>query len=170
MTTQISTPQPCFYITWTPRPDLWHCTAPVKQFDDTFDYFKLAITCWSDWALCPEPNSNGNIHYHGWFQLKNRASILTRWYSKALPKLKYNGLVRINKVRHKLDTSYMNKNTLWTAPMYGVKLPIMAYPPSRVSTPSQLSPTTEDAANSCVPFWDVEEGVWRLDLETADHQ
>lgn len=113
-----------FYFTWSPNPAKYPFSCPKLQFEQSFRDLRIAISCWDKWALSPECNSNGNIHYHGYFSFKDKDSYKVRWYSKGLPKLKYNGLVKINKVHTKLDDTYMTKQRFIMQQVLGYVLPI----------------------------------------------
>lgn len=116
-----------FYFTWSPNPAKYPFSSPKLQFEQSFRDMRIAISCWDKWALSPECNSNGNIHYHGYFSFKNKDSYKVRWFSKGLPKLKYNGLVKINKVHTKLDDTYMTKQNFVMQQVVGYVLPLKSW-------------------------------------------
>lgn len=68
----------------------------------SFGYYEQLEKYFLDWKNCmkefeinPECNLNGNLHYHGHFILSDEV----KWYKSCLPKLKYNGFVKINQVK-----------------------------------------------------------------------
>lgn len=70
-------------------------------YDHLQMYFKKWHYCMQTFEINPELNSNGNLHYHGYFIIKDK----TKWYKSVLPKMKYNGLIKINKVQNNLDSA-----------------------------------------------------------------
>jgi len=84
--------------------------AEFTYYDHLVFYFKHWHQCMSQFEINPEFNANGNLHYHGYFIIKDKV----RWYKSVLPKMKYNGLVKIDKVKHDLSKSmeYCRKDTL----------------------------------------------------------
>lgn len=73
--------------------------AEFTYYDDLATYFNSWHKCMSEFEVNPEFNQNGNLHYHGYFVLKDKV----KWYKMVLPKMKYNGMVKINKVEHNLS-------------------------------------------------------------------
>lgn len=53
----------------------------------------------SQFEINPELNQNGNLHYHGYFVLKDKL----KFYKSILPKMKYNGFVKIDLVHNDLQ-------------------------------------------------------------------
>lgn len=117
------------YFTWSPDPKLFGQIDPEKQFQAMFPVMDVAISCWRKFAITVELNQNGNVHFHGYFSLKNTKSYLTRWSCIGRPKLKYNGNLRIDKVKHTLDTRYMEKDIFYMQEVIGVQLPITTAKP-----------------------------------------
>lgn len=75
--------------------------AEFTYYDDLATYFNSWHRCMSEFEINPEFNQNGNLHYHGYFVLKDKV----KWYKIVLPKMKYNGMVKINKVEHDLSSA-----------------------------------------------------------------
>lgn len=69
--------------------------AEFTYYDHLSTYFVNWHKCMSEFEINPEFNSNGNLHYHGYFVIKDKV----KWFKNVLPKMKYNGLVKISKVR-----------------------------------------------------------------------
>lgn len=55
-------------------------------------YFWSWHKCMESFEVNPEFNQNGNLHYHGYFIIKDKY----KWYHNVLPKMKYNGFIKIN--------------------------------------------------------------------------
>lgn len=101
-----------YLITWTPDPKKLPCKYNmVKNYDYHIRlFFKNFNKACHTFAICPEFNLNGNIHYHGWFQLKDPV----KWYKSVLPALKHNGYTKINlSTNHKLFNFDKKDNSLW---------------------------------------------------------
>jgi len=64
----------------------------------------------SQFEINPEFNANGNLHYHGYFIIKDKV----KWFKNVLPKMKYNGLVKINIVKDNLQSAmeYCRKDNI----------------------------------------------------------
>lgn len=95
---------PLFLFTWTPCPK----KLPFK-YDMVKNYKYHIKFFFSQWqrpmhrfAIVPEFNLNGNIHYHGWFQLCDTA----KWYKSVLPQMKRSGYVKVNKSQAYRVNSY----------------------------------------------------------------
>jgi len=58
------------------------------------EYFKSWSLCMEDYEINPELNASGNLHYHGFYVIKDKY----KWFHKVLPKMKYNGNMRIDMV------------------------------------------------------------------------
>lgn len=91
----MTNPQKSFLFTWSPK-------LVTKDPNYTYDffveeYFKSWEKCMDSFEVNPEFNKSGNLHFHGYFILKEKESYSVRWYTKILPKLKYNGFIKIDK-------------------------------------------------------------------------
>lgn len=76
----------------------------TKSYDYTYidhyvNYFEEWSKCMEDFEINPELNASGNLHYHGFYIVKDKY----KWFKKVLPKLKYNGMWRIEEVKHDLE-------------------------------------------------------------------
>lgn len=69
--------------------------AEFCYYDHLSTYFAQWHRCMKEFEVNPEFNANGNLHYHGYFVIKDKF----RWHAKVLPKMKYNGMVKISKVK-----------------------------------------------------------------------
>jgi len=84
---------PIYLFTYSPR-------GVTKSYDYTYmdhynDYFKSWHGCMAEYEINPELNASGNLHYHGYYIIKDRF----KWFKKVLPKLKYNGMIKIDEVK-----------------------------------------------------------------------
>jgi len=107
----ISSEEITYLITWVPNPKLLsndQCTNYVRHYSKYFMKFYQCMTCF---VISPELTQNGNIHYHGWFQLRDRV----RWFKQVLPSMKYSGYVKIDPVRKDLRAAlkYYKKDILF---------------------------------------------------------
>lgn len=64
-------------------------------------YFKAWKRCMLEFEVNPEFNTSGNLHYHGYYIIKDAY----KWYSKVLPKMKYHGFIKINEVKSDLASA-----------------------------------------------------------------
>lgn len=103
--------RPVMVFTWTPNPkrlisyDMNKCHNWFLRL-----YWKLFDRCMFDYVVVPEFNQNGNIHYHGWYQLKDPY----KWNRIVLPKFKNMGWIKINTAKHIIKNSYDQEgNALW---------------------------------------------------------
>lgn len=97
MSTTPKSPDEYYLFTYSPKtitkdPTFTYC-------DHITTYFLSWIRCMHEFEVNPEFNQNGNLHYHGYFRLKDKV----KWYKVVLPKMKYNGLIKINKVEQDLS-------------------------------------------------------------------
>lgn len=81
-----------YLFTYSPRDITLNPTYTYMDHINT--YFWGWHKCMATFEVNPEFNQNGNLHYHGYFIIKDKY----RWYKSILPKMKYNGLIKINKV------------------------------------------------------------------------
>lgn len=86
-----------YLFTYSPQDTTKNPTYAYMNHINT--YFHSWHKCMSDFEVNPEFNQNGNLHYHGYFVIKDPY----KWFKFILPKMKYNGLVKINKVEDNLD-------------------------------------------------------------------
>lgn len=91
----VATDDPVIFITWSPRPSTLHYSQEKNYVNHIHDIFFDFHTCMSKFALTPELNVNGNIHYHGWFVVKDSY----RLYKYVIPRMKRQGFVSISKCR-----------------------------------------------------------------------
>lgn len=76
----------------------------TKNYDYSYmehynEYFKSWAHCMEDYEINPELNASGNLHYHGYYIIKDKY----KWFNKTLPKMKYNGNIRIDIVTNDLS-------------------------------------------------------------------
>jgi len=58
------------------------------------NYFSQFPKCFKRFAMCPELNLQGNIHYHGWYVVKDHV----KWLKHLLPSMKFGGFFKANKL------------------------------------------------------------------------
>lgn len=82
-----------YLFTWTPNPKKYRSTNPRCQWKQLCKGYLVSATCrcFEKYCLLPELNTNGNVHVHGWFILKD----YSKWFSFWLPKIKRVGYVKI---------------------------------------------------------------------------
>lgn len=90
---------PAFLFTYSPK-------GLTKDYDFTYidhynSYFKQWQQCMSEYEINPELNQSGNLHYHGYYKIKDKF----KWFKKVLPKMKYNGFIKIDEVKSDLNKS-----------------------------------------------------------------
>lgn len=96
MTTKTSNPV-SYLFTYSPMGNT--CNPTFTFMEHISDYFWSWHKCMEAFEVNPEFNSNGNLHYHGYYVLKDKY----RWYKSVLPKLKYNGMWRSEQVKDSLE-------------------------------------------------------------------
>lgn len=73
----------------------------IDQYRNYMDHLWVVFSkfsrCMSEFVVSPELNENGNIHYHGWFVLKDKV----KFYKHVLPAMKKLGFVKISKLKHR---------------------------------------------------------------------
>jgi len=87
-----------YLITFSPSSDSKN---PSYSYMDHYSRFFFSWDkCMKDYELNMELQpGTGRAHWHGYFILKDKV----KWYKAVLPRLKYNGFVKINKVTDNLD-------------------------------------------------------------------
>lgn len=103
---------PLMLITWSPNPkgmpSKYDMIRNHKWFCRTV--FRRWSSCMHTYCVLPEFNLNGNLHYHGWFQLKDAV----KWFKSILPLLKRYGYVKINEARtYKVNSYEETSNALY---------------------------------------------------------
>lgn len=92
----------------------------ISDIDKVFSHFH---TCMSAYVVSPELNQTGNIHYHGWFQIKDKY----KFYKHVINRLHKLGFVKLTKVKY-LDkdwSGYCQKDyELMKAVMYPWPIPL----------------------------------------------
>jgi len=69
----------------------------TKNYDYSYmdhyqKYFKNWKACMEDYEINPELNASGNLHYHGYYVLKDKY----KWFKSVLPRMKYEGNLKID--------------------------------------------------------------------------
>lgn len=88
------------------------------------EFFRRWKNCMSDFEVNPELTVQGNIHYHGFFILKDKI----KWFKSILPKMKRNGFIKINLVKKDFESaiSYSRKdNEMMIKVMKGIPVPFV---------------------------------------------
>jgi len=88
------------------------------------EYFRRWRSCMLDFEVNPELTTQGNIHYHGFFKLKDKI----KWHKSILPRMKRNGFIKINKVNSDFDKAieYSRKdNEMMSVLMKGLPVPFV---------------------------------------------
>lgn len=93
----METPNGPYLFTFSPKGTTFNPTYGYMDHINT--YFWSWHHCMQEFEVNPEFNSNGNLHYHGYYIVKDRF----KWFKKILPKLKYNGMWRSEKVKDNLE-------------------------------------------------------------------
>lgn len=85
-------------FTWTPKP----LDGDQESLYDLhlIQLFNKWRYCMSTFAVCPELNLNGCIHYHGWYQMKDEL----KWYKQILPTMKGLGFFKPTEVKYRDST------------------------------------------------------------------
>lgn len=78
-------------FTWTPDPKKIRGVKPQFQYDECVSTLCNLNMCCYDFVVSPELNVNGNIHFHGILDIKDKV----KWYKKVLPSFKYMGFVLV---------------------------------------------------------------------------
>lgn len=86
-----------YLFTWSPSGVTHDVTYKYREHLE--QYFRKLKYCCSRFEINPELNQNGNIHYHGFVELKDEI----KWYRSMLPRFKRNGFVKINPVKNDLS-------------------------------------------------------------------
>ena len=113
-----------YAITWSPMP-LYKVHSPVKQF-------KIYIKMLCSWgifeslnlALVPEVNKQGNIHFHGAYNIVDTV----KWYKTILPNLKNQGYIVIKEILNDGWDKYIRKDNRHMQDMLNIKLPLLRNP------------------------------------------
>jgi len=110
-------------FTWSPDPNRYPSDKPHEQYRVLLDLiFYKAASCFSTFAFTPELNTNGSIHIHGWYVIRDKYKYF-KWF---LPKCKGLGWIKINKMtsRNALAVYYRKEIELMNQLMYEYHLPI----------------------------------------------
>lgn len=90
-------------FTWNPDPSRYASTEPTAQYDACIaNKLFLAQKCLQTFCFIPELTSNGNVHIHGFYTVKDPA----KYYKVFLPKVKRQGYVVVKKT--KVDDKWLD--------------------------------------------------------------
>lgn len=111
-------------FTWTPNPAKYHSCSPAAQYKQLIDTVlnsnKLKHTL-QDYYFVPELNTNGNIHIHGWYKIKDRI----KYYKWFIPACKCWGFTLVkNKNINEKWVEYVNKEFHDTLDILGEGTPM----------------------------------------------
>lgn len=107
-------------FTWVPNPKRFVGTHPKYQFNDTVLFIEQMRNSCDYFKILPELTINGNIHFHGTIQIKDKV----KWYRQMLPKLKYNGFVLLKDNPDDNWDKYIMKDRLVMQNILDIDLPI----------------------------------------------
>lgn len=112
-------PSPSYLFTFSPKGTTLNATYAYMDHINT--YFFSWHKCMSHFEVNPELNSNGNLHYHGYFIIKDKV----KWFKVVLPKMKYNGNMKITKVDNDLSKAleYSRKDRVMMESIIDHKIP-----------------------------------------------
>lgn len=88
-----------YLFTFSPKGITLNTT--YMYMDHINSYFWSWHKCMEKFEVNPELNSNGNLHYHGYYKVKDRF----KWFKKVLPKMKYNGMWRTERIHTDFEKS-----------------------------------------------------------------
>lgn len=97
--TDVEIDDPVIFITWSPRPSTLDYRQELNYAKHCWDIFHDVHIHSSKFAITPELNISGNIHYHGWFVIKDSF----RFYKYFVPRLKRLGFVKLTKCHSKFN-------------------------------------------------------------------
>lgn len=81
-------------FTWTPDPQRYRSSQPSEQYSMLLQHILLSShKFFKHFLFVPELNLEGNIHIHGYFQIKDRIS----FYKTFLPRCKQLGFVKLKR-------------------------------------------------------------------------
>lgn len=90
----------CTYaITICPKP-MYYANTYNAELLNTIDVIRGAMKYSIDYVLYVELTIEGHIHYHGWFNIKDKI----KYYKKTLPTLKRLGFI---KIKSRVDEGWM---------------------------------------------------------------
>jgi len=87
-----------FLITISPKPR--YDKGVSECYDaDMYTYFHRLHKYSEVWCMSPELTQNGNIHYHGWFQIADPKG----WFNYGFPWIKSHSNVKVNVAKNKKE-------------------------------------------------------------------
>lgn len=111
-------------LTWTPAPWKYPSNDCIEQFKmSLFWILKLIPLCWKTFCITPELSEAGNIHWHGWFVMKDKI----KYYRQLLPRIRALGYEKIRKARNvkkALSKEYHRKSLKFMVQLLDQDLPI----------------------------------------------
>lgn len=108
-------------FTWTPDPMKYPSSDPRSQYKCLLNYILLvAFKYFKYFCFVPELNTNGNVHIHGWYIIKDNIA----YYKSFIPKCKRLGFVLIKKKVNEKWFDYVNKEIDLTINVIGEDMPI----------------------------------------------
>lgn len=93
-----------YAITWSPKGTTYDPQTKYNEhIYDVFNKWAKAL----NFAIFPELNNNGNIHYHGVIRIIDKIA----WYRRLLPLVKHKGFVLIKRIDNwEKWTTYITKD------------------------------------------------------------
>lgn len=131
--------EPLYLFTWSPAGKTYSFRYMWNHYID--NVFRKWHNLMHTFEINPEINSSGNIHFHGFYQVKDKYN----WYYNELPHLKRKevGNMRTNKVVHDFDKAmvYPRKDRdLNIFALNKTKLPYYSIPYTQKSDPQITIP------------------------------
>lgn len=84
-----------YFFTLSPRPSKLHYEQQLNYAQHIWETLFDIHQVMDKFCIIPELNQNGNIHYHGWFSIKD----LYRYNRYWLPRMKKVGFVKVSKCK-----------------------------------------------------------------------
>lgn len=108
-------------FTWTPNPIKYPSSQPRQQYKCLLKHILLAASKYFRlFVFVPELNTNGNVHIHGWYIIKDRIA----YFKHFLPRCKQLGYVLVKKGINTEWFDYVNKDVDDTVDVIGADLPV----------------------------------------------
>lgn len=108
-------------FTWSPDPSKYPSSEPRKQYKSLLSHILLsAFKFFRLFCFIPEINTNGNVHIHGWFIVKDKIA----YYKYFLPRCRQYGYVVLKSKVDKQWFNYCNKEIGDSIEIIGEDMPI----------------------------------------------
>lgn len=84
----------CYALTWAPNPKHLKENQEINYRNHLVKIFSKFHRACSMFIICPELTLQGNIHYHGIFQVKDEI----KWFKYILPTMKRQGFIKVKQI------------------------------------------------------------------------